>query len=254
MDQPAQIITEPPPPVSVNLQPSSPVPKSKKGPLVILLVISGLILAGGLVYAGMQIGKKQSQISSLPTPIPTEVLIPTIIPSPTEIVIPTTFVSTPTPDPTAGWKTYTNGTEKYRFKYPQNWFLKESSSMVQIFNYDVDNAPGRAYDPSRDGNLFKIEIFMDDKYSDVDKWFNDEKSRMSPVTNKPYEFLNAKPVTVDSQKGIYFEVKDEWTDISVGTVVFQSPKNKLIRFNGGLNYPDNKGFFDQVLATFKFLD
>lgn len=206
------------------------------------MVILGLILAGGLVYAGIQIGKKQSQVSYGPIPVPTETLIPTNI------------VSTPTPDPTANWKTYINITEKYRLRYPQNWFLKESGSMVQIFNYDVDRVPGRAYDPSRDGNLFKIEIFVEDKYSDVDKWFNEEKSKISPVTDKPYEFLNVKPITVDSQKGIYFEVKDEWTKISVGTVVFQSPRNKLIRFNGGLNFPENKTLFNQILSTFKFLE
>jgi len=68
MDQPDQITTETitaPPPVSVDIQPPS---KPKKSFLIIFLVILGLILAGGLVYAGMQIGKKQSQIPVVPTP------------------------------------------------------------------------------------------------------------------------------------------------------------------------------------------
>lgn len=74
MDQPAEIVTEQTAPVSTNVPLPVPAKKPSKNFLILLMV---LFLASGLVYAGMQIGKKQSQISVLPTPIPTEVLVPT---------------------------------------------------------------------------------------------------------------------------------------------------------------------------------
>lgn len=121
MDQPGQIINEDtitPPGVSsaVQLPPSKP-----KGLIIIFFVILVLILAGSLVYAGIQIGKKQSQVAVLPTPVPTKVLVPAENPT----IIPLT----PTPGPTANWKIYTNIKYGYEFKYPHDWFLEKMSEL-----------------------------------------------------------------------------------------------------------------------------
>lgn len=50
---------------------------------------------------------------------------PTSIPTPT--LIPPQISITPTTDPTADWKTYTNSTYKYSIKYPNNWLSKIST-------------------------------------------------------------------------------------------------------------------------------
>lgn len=58
MGQPQQIINESTPPlVPPNIQPPISLKKSNKGPLAILLMVLGLILAGCLVYAGYKLGR-----------------------------------------------------------------------------------------------------------------------------------------------------------------------------------------------------
>lgn len=49
----------------IQIQPPKPLLK------IILISLFGLILASGLIYTGVQIGKKQPQISAYPTPTPT---------------------------------------------------------------------------------------------------------------------------------------------------------------------------------------
>ena len=77
---------------------------------IALLSVLGLVLAGGLVFAGIQIGKKQA----LPVAV-----------SP---------ASTPTIDPTANWKTYGNEKYKFTFKYPPEWNYAESYSKTSMNN------------------------------------------------------------------------------------------------------------------------
>lgn len=78
----------------------------KKNPLVvILLVILGLLVVAGAVYAAFEMGKKQIS--------PNVVTEPTIIPQTTEV--------SPAPDETANWQTYTNPVYHYSFKYPSTW-------------------------------------------------------------------------------------------------------------------------------------
>ena len=97
-----EIIKTPVQPLSKEVIPVTP----KKSPLpVILLVILGLLTVAGAVYAGITIGKKQTQ--------PNVIAEPTVIPPPAEI--------TPTPDATANWKTYRNNKFKYEFKFPPLW-------------------------------------------------------------------------------------------------------------------------------------
>jgi len=107
----------------VEIPVQTPKPWLKIGPLVFL----GLIVVVGAAYAGMQIGKKQASIFYGLTPMPTEVIIPTITPSPTEEVLPTIPVSTPTPDLTVGWKTYTNDFAKFTLRYPDTFSFTEKS-------------------------------------------------------------------------------------------------------------------------------
>jgi len=113
---------QPEPQVEIRTQPAKPWLK------IILFLVLGLVLAGGLVWGGVQIGKKQTPVVSQLTPTPRE--IPT--PTPTTVVIPTqipiatsTPMSTPTSDPTANWKTYTNTKYGYSIKYPPETRVEE---------------------------------------------------------------------------------------------------------------------------------
>jgi len=117
---PAQIIQSQSP-MEVPSNPSNPWLK------IALFAVLGLFLAGGLVFAGMQIGRNQAQVVSQPISTPRVIATPTsvaVIPTEGEITTPT-LISTPTPDPTANWKTYTNTKYGYSIKYPPETRVEE---------------------------------------------------------------------------------------------------------------------------------
>jgi len=198
-------------------------------------VLAVLVVAGAVLGA-YKLGQKQVQPQPSPTP---------------------EAVATSTPDPTADWQTYKNETLGFEFKYPNDhkWNVKEnlSASSVALYNYDVDKAPGRDYVPSIDGDLFKIEIYVNKNYANANQWFEEEKQKINPMTNEPYEFSNIKSITVDSRKGTYYESKAVY-DQMLGSAVFESPRDEIIHFYGGLNYEGNKEVFNLIILSFKFLE
>lgn len=224
----------------------------KNWPRVYLWVLVGVLgvlgILGG-VYAGIKIGQKQVTPSSILISQPTGA-VPTVAePSPI-----------PTQDPTADWKTY-NSKYGFEFKYPgwNDWQVEEfphgsdflTGSVVNIYNYDFKNASGRSYSV-KDGNLFKIDVGLDKTQSSVNQWFEKQKQLKDDEDN-PFQFFNIKSIDVSSQKGIYFETKDRFSGLSLGTAVFETPGKGIIIFAGGLNFSANKNYFDQILSTFKFL-
>jgi len=87
--------------------PVNSVVEQKKKPWVkiVILLIVILLVCTGLVFAGMEIQKRQA--ATLPTP---------------SLVA----IATPTPDPTASWKTYISAKYGYSIKYPNNVTYQES--------------------------------------------------------------------------------------------------------------------------------
>jgi len=73
---------------------------------IILLSVLGLVLVGGLVFAGYRFGQQQSQPGPTPTPLPSE-------------------VSTKGEDLVANWETYTNTNYDFSFKYSPTMVLEE---------------------------------------------------------------------------------------------------------------------------------
>lgn len=93
--------------------------QNKKRLKIGLFSLLGLVLAGGLVFAGCKLRQRQVQPipTVTPTPAPKFTPMPKISPTP---VITATPGPTPTPDPTANWKTYTNTKYGFSIKYPNN--------------------------------------------------------------------------------------------------------------------------------------
>ena len=101
----------------IPLEPPVEKPKPKiKLPIIIVLFVIFLLIAGGAA-AYLFILK----------PTPPEKII-------TEKMSPPT--STPTPDPTADWKTYENSEENYSFKYPPSLSIEKSHGNIIL---DVSN-------------------------------------------------------------------------------------------------------------------
>lgn len=213
----------------MDIPPSTQKPKGNFS--IIILILVSFFLTLSFLYFGYQLSVSKKQKVTPPTPI----------------------LSISPFDETANWKTYRNENMGFYLKYPNqpNWLIREESeNFIALYNYDVNKAPGRSYDPIADKDLFKIEITKDTENSDVDQWFNEEKLKTDPTTDKPTEFLNVKNITVDGYKGIFYETKS-W-GITSGTAVFKTPGISLIHFIGGLNYEGNKKTFNQILSSFKF--
>ena len=92
--------------------PSPKTGKEKSWLKIVSISLLGLVLVGGLVFAGFKL--RQRRVLPLSTPIPT--VIPTLTLQPE---------SDFSLEDTADWKTYTNGKFKYRIKYPDDWIVRE---------------------------------------------------------------------------------------------------------------------------------
>ncbi len=158
---------------------------------------------------------------------------------------------------TESWKTYTSKQYGFSLKYPNlpEWNYDDSGTkgegIVVFYNYDINKAPGRSFS-QKDGNLLKVRVYADDKFSAVSQWLSNKRKEIDPVTNQPIEVLNLKEILVDSQKGYFFEVKDSFGGALLGVAAFESPEKKVFALDSGLNYEANKDTFNQILSTFKF--
>jgi hypothetical protein len=100
---------------SLQQQSATPVSKPKSKLKILLLIFILSILAGGVYFLTLNKNKLLSQYSqkSIPTSVPKR--------------------PTPTPDPTANWKTYRNEQYNFEFKYPAtlNYNSKQNSGVVE---------------------------------------------------------------------------------------------------------------------------
>ena len=291
----------------ISPQPEIQIRPPKSWPKIILIVILGLIFAGGLVYTGVQIGKKQPQISVSPTPMPTGVLNPTTeridcqtdsdcvlvigkkeccsCPTPvnkselardknlkiyhpgeiretpeecnkniacspcpwwTKAVCesglcrgaadlsqtPSSLVSTPTTDPTAGWKTYTYPSktgESYAVEYPSSWATLEAGGVEGVsVEFRSDNSIG------------SVSIFRSNKYNKepIGQWLIDKK-----IISSLAEVQEISVSGVVGKKLI--QHKEGFGD------VYLPYGQYLFIFTNQLNLA-NQSIFDQILSTFRF--
>ena len=129
-------ITQDPAQIIQSQSPMEVPPKPAKPWLkIVLLAVLGLVLAGGLFFAGMQIGKqpatrnRQHATRIIPSLTPTQPPVATS--TPTFPLVETT----PPSDETSGWKTYTNLKYNYQFRYPNDFkIVEESTDKVYVSN------------------------------------------------------------------------------------------------------------------------
>jgi len=221
---------------------------------IALFLALGVVLVGGLVFAGAQIGKRQtrSQLPAYPTLVPRAVatLTPPAVVIPTEIPLATsTPITILTPDPAANWKTYTNTKYGYSVKYPLGSQVKE------------DGYPNK---DMRFNTTFKGEVYVCISAPDVVgmgcgrsgvAYEIKETEELVVIGGKQY--LAGK--TEEMGPGETLNFHNETMIVKGG---LDGPKGKLgLSYGSALNenstyqeYLKNKRYIYQILSTFRFLE
>ncbi len=241
-----------PPPVSVQ-------PPAK--PKTFLLVTLGLVLMLGLLLTGVVLGQK-GFLSSI---LPVQKSSPTILPQPT-----------PTPDPTAGWQTYTNSKYGFEFKYPTGYLLDDKSlktqsdssySLASTLKIIKKTNEGLGQVPTISLILLNtkktVEEFLDFDYSkELADWQTVKKESGLAVSEPKIISTQDGKAPLGSYKKVERQHTDTVPNPKETQYLFKKDNLLYIFFvNYGTYNPDTKGdgseerqTLDQILSTFKFLD
>lgn len=131
--------------------PAAPLSSKKSGFLKTFLIVIALILFGILigVLASRFVPMTESS-TAIATPTPTVAITPVGLETPT-----------PTIDVTADWKTYTNTTYGYSFKYPNMWTLEvDPRSKDKEFQFTLklgEIVTGTIFEGKPKGNTFETQ-------------------------------------------------------------------------------------------------
>lgn len=213
--------------------PPSPIKPSRKFSVKIIIgIVVFLLLAGGA--AAGYIFREQLDLVSKPNPTLT----------------PITTV-TPTPNPTADWKTYTNNSLGYTLKYPTNWNIAspgfETGILLQTEELQITDFSNVAkgafiygpYEPRITINYFSLDAL---------------KNEYLNLENKI--IIQEKDIPLDGQPAKMLVIKH--TDAYSIEVVFQNKQPGDVRYSFISLVSEIESFevyqeqFDQILSTFKF--
>jgi hypothetical protein len=237
--------------------------KSKLPPVSVMLLL--LVLVG---TAGFFLGKSFSQPKTSPPPISQISQTPTTgIPNPT-----------PTPDPTANWKTYVNTKYGLKFKYPEERYLIEEDSEWLLSKESKIEMPKTfeeffGYPPPKflfalkminkkspqDLSPLRIWGFSNEENKNIDEWY--EKYRYYPfnwgkaITSIIEENRPKKEIVIGKKTGKFAYLEE------MGKIKYiYLPLNKemlLIRARVNFNEPKNQEIPDitsEIISTLEFLE
>lgn len=195
-----------------------PVTTKKKLLLPVVLLLALLLIIAGAVFAGIQIGKKQTPKT------PSEILFnqPTI-------------QATPTTDQTEGWRTYSNTTYGFEFKHPSNYVIS-SESQPETHSYEILL--------KNDNTEKALEIYVNTK--------NISNTPLSPLSKpQPFAPKIINGISWNVTFGSAWGGADPESQPDM--VVLEASKNNIafmITFYGIKEIGDLQ---NQILSTFKFL-
>jgi len=238
-------------PINCPVCPPCPVPpKTKPGKAflkVLFLFILALILAAViLIGSGFQIVRKESLLDLW--------LARNQAPTPATIVKPT-----PTPDPTADWKTYTNSQYSFLIKYPDDYFKFQDSQSDVLKNgvFVATSAPQGGNSPKF---LGPKDVWLNagvgaNNVSDLDQYID--------LFSQSFNVSQKTPVTIDGVGG--YRVTYTIPDMAGAANVIASYNFEVILLKNNNIYTisltahdqdiliNNQKMFDQILSTFKFI-
>lgn len=226
--------TQPPQAPEINSQmPSinSDSNKSKVIPIVLGVVAVTIIAIG--VYL---LGTKQNQ-------------------TPVQNIAQTTPIPTPTSDPAANWKTYTNTKQGFSFKYPPEWDMEVGSQVeegeiapaLNIHNHYVSD-PSKGHYNYYFGDIVGINIKKTSNKS-LDQEIQEDIKMSGNI------FENIRHFVVDSIEGRRFTFNGQY---AVDTVLVKNNEFELeishrLAVDKSNKNSINKEIFNQILSTFRFL-
>lgn len=216
--------------------------------IILVLILLGVI--GYFIYQNTQLQKSNSNVTS-PSTVPNANLLQ----------------SSPTPDPTVNWKTYTNTKYGYSVKYPSNWepnrwianLSDEELAKETLVEFNDLTLPGistgkdsgtgfqiatNELNPNGDGRNCSD---LNDCFS---KTFKERKESTNTTNRVSTTFWGQTAIIFNYQlkgtlysqsfKYIYFIYQGNAYDMNIST---RSDREKEVF-----------GIFDQILSTFKFTD
>lgn len=239
-----------------------------------LLAVAGLILAGGLVFAGYWYGINSNFKSQKSKPqLKSQNLTPTLMPLVTSL--PTLSLEpTFSPDETTGWKSYKNTKYGYSVKYPQEWRYRETNNLMYLRDYpnlsmQVPPFEGISFEPIKqkweDYRAFTVEILSNPDEISLVNYFNKYNYGCSDErTGKPIplgeRLLKSERLTI--KNNIVYELDapgcaiiDREALVFSKWILFQY-KDKIFKlaFFRGMPEVMQEPTFNLMLSTFKFLD
>lgn len=199
----------------------------KTQPWLWIILAAVVIIGGGLTYWYVT-SNNSSDITAAPSPTLTKTSSPTN-----------------SANQTADWKTYTNNTYGFSFKYPKDWYIDEmvsANGIAVIANYPNANELNKENSPDNLQQLLLVKTIAEGTYS---KALPDAVIKSQNLNNiTTYEFRNLetgdKNSTLVWNKVAKFKIGEQYFELAaLGESI---PSNRKLQLDT----------FDAILTTFQF--
>lgn len=227
--------------------------------LILAGIVLAIALAGGIFYLGrISAPKPENVITSSPQP-------------------------SPTPDPTANWKTYTDINEGFSFKYPEEEYLlntrtEKTTNEGKHTSVDIQYCPTKNLeDCAFPNNFFQVDVYENSQNMSIDSWL--KTTPRSPVyqqegkqenRGKRYCYFNDPRTVQDNENFLgytsttytFFIDQEAVNGVCKGEIfegggrfkeTFVAKGDKIYQISIALASEDIYPELNQILSTFKFL-
>jgi len=228
------------PTIDTNAVPEKHIKPSRPWRKIVLFTVLGLVLTGGLVFAGIQVSSRQIQVVSQLTPTPRvvatltpETVIPTQIP-----LVTSTLTPTPILESIVGWKTISDKDNGYHFRIPLDW-----ETYLGRKGTDRFIRPLSPFEVEISGEIKKISADM------IVEVCKPPPCAIFPSSERPAESVQINLDGYLATKETFISEDSPWkSKKSFRIIVGQEQRTCMI------TWQDASPIFDQILSTFKFLE